>query len=213
MTLFLFWWTNRHTCTPEETVCHCPVACCVTAQFALPNPTGTGKDGINHYCPPPYSRNKETGPPEMNCDWSAIQDGSHVCCFVEFYGRICFILATSSHWYCPDDSYVKAECPRNQAWVRHSMSGLWKHTSAWNMTFPVMAHFAVSIGDQLLFVEFWHVNNSRLCTSHLVNLLSRWLLRHGTLIVYLKITGKNYSKSLLICCVILKNLSLISLWW
>ena len=29
-----------------------------------------------------------------------------------------------------------------------------------------------------------------------------WLLRHGTLIVYLKITGKNYSKSLLICCVI-----------
>ena len=65
MTPFLFWWTNKHTCTPEETVCHCPVACCVTAQFALPNPTGTGKDGINHYCPLPYKKNQETGPPEM----------------------------------------------------------------------------------------------------------------------------------------------------
>ena len=58
MTLFLFWWTNKHTCTPEETVCHCSVSCCMTAQFALPNPTGTGKDGINHYCPLPYTRNQ-----------------------------------------------------------------------------------------------------------------------------------------------------------
>ena len=57
-TLFLFWWTNKHTCTPEETVCQYPVACCVTAQFALPNPTGTGKDGINHYCPLPYTINQ-----------------------------------------------------------------------------------------------------------------------------------------------------------
>ena len=206
----LFWLTNKHTCTPEETVCHCPVACCLTAQFALPNPTGTGKDGINHYCPYHTQEIRETGPPEMNSDWSAIQDRSHVCCFVEFYGRICFALATSSHWYCPDDSYVKTESPRNQAWVRHSMSGLWNHTSAWNMTFPVVGHFAVSIGDQSLSLEFWHVNNSGLCT---VNLLSWWLLRHGTLILYLKITGKNILNHYWYVVLFKKtNLSLISVW-
>ena len=58
MTLFLFWWTNKYTCTPEETVCHCLVAYCVTVQFVLPNPTGTGKNGINHYCYLPYTRNQ-----------------------------------------------------------------------------------------------------------------------------------------------------------
>ena len=143
MTLFLFWWTNKHTCTPDETICHCLVACCLTAQFALPNPTGTGKDGINHYCHLPYTRNQRdraTGN-ELRLV-SLLQDGSHVCCFVKFFRRICFTLATSCHWYCPNDSYVKAKCPRPQAWVRHSISGLWNHISAWNMTFPVVAHFS-----------------------------------------------------------------------
>ena len=41
--------TNKHMSTPEETICHFPVAR-VRGQFALPNPTGTGKDGMNHYC-------------------------------------------------------------------------------------------------------------------------------------------------------------------
>ena len=60
----------------------------------------------------------------------------------------------------------------------------------------------VSSSDQILSVDFSHVNNSGLCASHLVNLLSQWLLRHGTLIVHLKLTGYNFSKSLLICFVI-----------
>ena len=38
--------------------------------------------------------------------------------------------------------------------------------------------------DQFLAVEFWHVNNSGLCASHLVILLSRWLLRHDTLCIW-----------------------------
>ena len=50
------------------------------------------------------------------------------------------------------------------------------------MTFLVVAHFDVSRWAVL--ISFWG-----LCTSHLVNLLSRWLLRHGTLIVHLKLTG------------------------
>ena len=60
--------------------------------------------------------------------------------------------------------------------------------------------------NQFLSVDFSHVNiyNSALCASHLVNLLSQWLLRHGTLILHLKLrlTGYNFSKLLLICCVI-----------
>ena len=39
-------------------------------------------------------------------------------------------------------------------------------------------------------VEFSNVNNSGQCFNHLVNLLTRWLLRHGKLIVHFKIIGK-----------------------
>ena len=143
------------------------------------DPKGTGKDGINHYCHlhVPYTRNQRnraTGN-ELRLV-SFLQDESRVCCFVNFFGRIWFALATSSHWYCPDGSYIKAKCLCNQPWVRHSMSGLWNHISAWNMTFQVVAHFEVSNGDQFLSVEFWHVNNTGLCTSHLVNLLSRCMV-------------------------------------
>ena len=142
---FLFWWSNKHMCTLEETVCHCPVACCVTGQFALPNPSGTGKHSLNHYCHPPYminQRDRTTGNDLRLV--SCHQDGSHVCSFTQFFGRICFALATSSHWFCRDDSDVKAECPCTQAWVRHSVSGLWNHTSAWNVTILGVAHFEVS---------------------------------------------------------------------
>ena len=34
------------------------VACCVTGQFILPNPSGTDKDDMNHYCHLPYMRNQ-----------------------------------------------------------------------------------------------------------------------------------------------------------
>ena len=87
MTLFLIWWTNKHTCTPEETVCHCPVACCVTVQFALPNPTGTGKDGIPHYCPLPYTRNQ--GDRVTGNELRLVSDSRWESCllFVEFYEK------------------------------------------------------------------------------------------------------------------------------
>ena len=58
--------------------------------------------------------------------------------------------------------------------------------------FPSVGPFRyeqVSSGDQFLSVDFSHVYNSGLRASHLVNLLSRWLLRHDTLIVHLKLTG------------------------
>ena len=135
MTPFLFWRTNKHTCTLQETVCHCPAACCVTGQFSLPNPSGTGKDGMNHYCHLPYMRNQRDRATGNELRWvSCHQDGSYACRFTQFFGRICFALTTSSRWYCTDDSDAKAECPRTQAWVRHSVSGLWNHTSAWNVT-------------------------------------------------------------------------------
>ena len=189
MTPFPFWWTNNHTCTLEETVCYCPVACSVTGHFALPNPAGTVKDGMNHYCHLPHMINQRDRATRNELRLvSCHQDGSHVCSFAQFFGRICFALATSSCWYCPDDSDVKAESPRIQAWVRHR---------------PVKPYFSVKCDssrggpfrgecDQLQAVKFWHVNNSGLCASHLVNLLSRWLPRQDTLCIWKKNLNHNW---------------------
>ena len=145
------------------------------------------KDGMNHYCHLPHTinhRHGATGNELRLVSW--LQDGSHVCSFVDFIARICFALALSSRWNWTDDSDVKAECMRTQAWVRRSLSGLWNHIPVWNVTFVVVIKFEVSIGDQFLSVEFWHVSYSGLCVSHLVNLSSRWSPRHASLIVYLK---------------------------
>ena len=114
-------------------------------QFALPNPTGTGKDGTNHYCHLPFTRNIETRPPEMNSDWPAKRHhGGVFAVFSSFVGRIYFTLATSSCWYCPHDSDVKAKCLRTQAWVSHGVSCLWNHILAWNVTSLVLALFDMS---------------------------------------------------------------------
>ena len=163
-------------------------------QFALPNPTGTGKDGMNHYCHLPFTRNMETRPPEINSDWPAkSHHGGVFAVFSSLVGKIYFALATSSCWYCPNDSDVKAECLRTQAWVSHGVSCFWNHILAWNVTSLTSVgpfrYEQVSSGDHFLSVYFSHVYNSGLCASHLVNLLSLWLLRHGALIVHLKLTG------------------------
>ena len=117
-------------------------------QFALPNPTGTGKDGMNHYCHLPFTRNMETRPPEMNSDWPAKRHhGGVFAVFSSFVGRIYFALATSSCWYCPNDSDVKAECLRTQAWLSHGVSCLWNHILACHfasVTSLVLAHFDMS---------------------------------------------------------------------
>ena len=60
---------------------------------------------------------------------------------------------------------------------------------------PGVAHFEVSIGDHFLSVEFRHVNNIGLCTSHLVNFLSRCMVTEAWYTdCDLKIIGKKYSK-------------------
>ena len=174
-------------------------------QFALPNPTGTGKDGTNHYCHLPFTRNIETRPPEMNSDWPAKRHhGGVFAVFSSFVGRIYFTLATSSCWYCPNDSDVKAKCLRTQAWVSHGVSCLWNHILAWNVTSLVLALFDMSRWAVVIIfcLCIFHMHITVDCASHLGNLLSLWLLRHGTLIVHLKLTGYFFSKSLLICCVI-----------
>ena len=68
---FLFWLTNRHTCTPEETVCHSPVACCLTVQ-GLPCriPKELAKTAWITIATYHTWGIGETGPPEMNFDWS-----------------------------------------------------------------------------------------------------------------------------------------------
>ena len=165
---------------------------------------------MNHYCHLPYTRNhrdRATGNELRLVSW--LQNGNYVCSYVDFIARICFALALSSRWHWPNNSDANAECPLTWAWARQRVSGLWNHISVWTVTFVVVVHFEGSSSDQFMSVEFWHVSNSGLCASDLVNLLSRWLLRHASLIVNLEFTGKQYSKSLLICGVINKNCHLL----
>ena len=117
-----------------------------------------------------HTRAKATGQLHL-VSWH--QYGSHVCSFADFFVRNCFALTTSSRC----DSDINAEFPRTQACVIHGVSWSWDHISAWNVTFFSGGPFRceqVSSGDQVLSVEFSHVNNSGLCASHLVDLLSRW---------------------------------------
>ena len=138
------------------------------------------------------------------------QDGSHVCSFTQFFGRISFAVTTSSRWYCPDDFDVKAHCLPAQACMCSSQP-----------VRPVKPYFSmkcVTSGgpfrgerDKFLAVKSWHVNNSGLCTSHLVILLSRWLLRHGTLCIW------NHKQKIFLITIDMlcyfKKMSLISIWW
>ena len=137
--------TNKHASTPEETIGHFPVAHIVRGQFALPNPVGTGKNGLKHYC-------------HLSCHTGEIQRQDHpkwtligqlastwrwFVVLLIFVGRIYFALATTSCWYFPHDTDVKDECPCTQVWVSHGVSCLWNHISAWNVTFLGLAHFDV----------------------------------------------------------------------
>ena len=181
--------TNKHTSTPEEIICQCPVA-----RVACP------------VCSADSHRNwkKTAWITTATCQTREIWTQGHqkwtligqlastwrcIYSFVDFFVKsIDFALPTSSCWYCQNDSDVKAECPRTQAWVSHGVSCLINHIIAWNVPFLVLAHFDVSrwavVISFCMSVDFSDVNNSGLCASHLLNFLSRWLLRHGTLIVH-----------------------------
>ena len=175
---FCFVVVNKHT--SEETVHHSPVTCCVTALFALPNTSGIGQDGTNHCCHRPYTRNRETEQLEMNLsEWRRT--------WMYFFRKNLLYTRNIVDWYCPDDSDTKAEWLRMQTWVSHSVSGLWylfereKWPFQWQpASCSELRCEQVSRGDQSLSVKFSHVKYSGQCASHLVNLLTRWLLRHGS---------------------------------
>ena len=142
----MFWLTNTrlHQRKPSATF----RSHVLRGQFALPNPTGTGKDGMNHYRHLPYTRNTETRPPEMHSDWSASVD-------MEGYLQLCWFLSeefTSYSQHRQDDiaPTIPISRPRTQAWVSHGVSCLRNHILAWNVTFLVLARFTVSSGDQFL---------------------------------------------------------------
>ena len=114
---------------------------------------------MNHYCHLPFTRNMETRPPEINSDWPAkSHHGGVFAVFSSLVGRIYFALATSSSWYCPNDSDVKAECLRTQAWVSHGVSCFWNHILAWNVTsltsFGPFRYEQVSSGDHFCLCIF-----------------------------------------------------------
>ena len=204
------WLTKTHTHAHQRK----PFATLLraTKQFALPNPSWSGTDGMNHYCHLPPTRNEETWLPEMNFDWGLWVTMEEkivnlLICFEEF----CFALATSSRWYCLDDSDVKADCSCSQGELItacQAFETLFYVYFSVKYYFPVAARShsgfrceQVSSHDQFLPVECSHVNNSGPYSSHLVILLTQWFLGHGTLIVHLKIISKTF-KSLLTCCVL-----------
>ena len=148
----------------------------------LSNPTGTGKDDMNHYCHPPYMRiqgHRATANELWLVSW--LQYGGRVSSFAVFSEEIA---PHSQH----HDVDIAPTFPMSRM-SAHAGVGSSQHISVkyyffWGGPFRCKQ---VSSGHQ--YVEFSFVNNSGLCASHLVNLLSWWLLRHGTLIVHLKITG------------------------
>ena len=162
-------------------------------QFALPNSTGTGKTSMNHYCHLPYTKNTETRTPEMNSDWS---DSVNMEVCLQF----CSLLSEeftshSQHHHADIAPTIPMSRPNvlaHRRWLFMSCHACETHILAWNVTFLVLAHLDVSrwaVGTSFCLWIFSHVNNSGLCASQLVNLLLRWLLKHGTRIVHLKLTG------------------------
>ena len=80
----------------------------------------------------------KTGPSEINSNWSASIKMWVLFVFLLFlfsFRRNCFTLRTSSSWCRPDDSDFKAECPRSQAWISHSVSGPRNHIMHWMWPF------------------------------------------------------------------------------
>ena len=145
----MFWLTNTrlHQRKPSATF----RSHVLRGQFALPNPTGTGKDGMNHYRHLPYTRNTETRPPEMHSDWSASVD-------MEGYLQLCWFLSEeftsySQHRHADIAPTTPISRPRTQAWVSHGVSCLRNHILAWNMTFLVLARFTVS--RWAVVISFW----------------------------------------------------------
>ena len=141
--------------------------------------------------------NTQTRPPEMISDWSPrtnIEVCLQFCCFLseEFTSHL-------QHRHADNAPTIAMSRPNVREKPYFSVR------SDFSSVDPFRCE-QVSSGNQTQFlsVDFSHakIYNSGLCASHLVNLLSQWLLRHGTLIVHLKLTGYNFSKSLLICCVI-----------
>ena len=126
---------------------------------------------------------RATGPPQMNFDWLAGFNMEVVFVVFLFFRkkslstRNTMTLILPRRFRCQDRMSAHAG-------VGSSQHISVKYYFSWGGPFRCKQ---VSSGDQ--YVEFSFVNNSGLCASHLVNLLSWWLLRHGTLIVHLKITG------------------------
>ena len=176
MTLFLFWWTNTHIYTRGNRLplsgrmLRDSVVCSVESHRNWQRRHKSLRPPTIHKKSERQGHRKWTPIGQLPSRWKSCL----LFCQISRKNLLCtrniVTLILSRQLICQD------QLPSSQAWVRHIMSGLWNHISAWNTTFQVVAHFEVSIDDQFLSVEFWHVNNSGLYTSHLVNLLSRCMV-------------------------------------
>ena len=160
----------------------------VTRNLWCQSAPGNQSGAVRHFPEAVRPRDRATGNELRLVSWHP--DGSHVCSLSIFFKNL---LRTRN--------IVMLILPRRLR-CQGRMSAHTGVSSSQRVRlakpyFSVKCHFST---DSTFRGEHWwpvsdcrisHVNNSGLCASHLVNLLPRWLLRHGTLIVLLKITNKN----------------------
>ena len=173
---YLYVLTNKHTSTPEETICHFPVARVVWAVYSAESHRNWQRRHES-LLPPAINKkygDRATGNESWLVSWR--YHGGVLAVFLSLVGRIYFALATSSCWYCHHDSDVKTECPHTQAWVSHGVLCLWNHILAWNVTSLVLAHIDMSRRAVVISFCLWifHMYITVDCAP-----VTLWICYHG----------------------------------
>ena len=110
LAFFMFYLTNMST--PQETIYHFPVARVAWAVCSAESHRNWQRR--HESLLPPTIQKKYGDNATGNEPWLVSQRhyGGVFVVLLIFVGRIYFALATSPCWYCPNESDVKAECPR-----------------------------------------------------------------------------------------------------
>ena len=146
--------TNKYMSTPEETICHFSVARVAWAVCSAESHRNWQRRHES-LLPPCHTRDirrqdhqKWTLIGQLELTWRC------VCSFVVFCRKNLLRTRNIVMLICPNDSDVKAECPRTQAWVSYGMSCLWNHILVWEVTFPVLTLFDVSRWAVVIRISF-----------------------------------------------------------
>ena len=146
---------------------------CITGSLVLPNPSETSEDGINH-CHLPRTINRWTARPEMNSDWwPGIKMEEKVELFLIFLKNLLrtrniSTLALPRWFWCQDRSFTHAGIGWSQ---RVKLVSSYLRVKCDFSEGPL----AYNVSRWAAVTSFCRTFTSKrgLCTSYLVNLLSR----------------------------------------